>query len=497
MLKLPAEIITSISRFDGGISDDIREVALNKFGISKNFDIFTSPKKLIPYPSTVDDSAASSAIGALLFSSGGELVGLGTSSGNVCLWFKTDPVSGAWASNRTAWKGAAGNVTYNLFIEFTNGTAKTIYWCQGTSLSKALVADPWTLSETFPTGALSGAPTGQGLVHIKANKLFIPVGNKIDTVNSSGTLALNQAPLISSNLTITSLAEYGSYLAIGCRDLVGGESKVLIWDMVSTTIFIDQIPFGRDSLYVLNNLEGYLIGISSSPSTVFSTDQAKITIQSWAGGKPSLIKELLVEKAGGIPTAQIYPNINFVKDNKLYFAAKLYDTVNTHIGLWAIGRKNANYNFAVTLDRFATVDNSETSLISAIAIGNYFWFVHTANGTITMTKRGDFLATSIYESQKFNGELHGFDSSYVKNLVQASLTCDKLPTDATLTLKHRVDGATAWTTHLTISTATRLTEFLDKGIGDYRELEWKLESYKGAIPTSFSFIEEILGKRKQ
>jgi hypothetical protein len=491
MLKLPAEIITSISRFDGGISDDIREVALNKFGISKNFDIFTSPKKLIPYPSTVDDSAASSAIGALLFSSGGELVGLGTSSGNVCLWFKTDPVSGAWASNRTAWKGAAGNVTYNLFIEFTNGTAKTIYWCQGTSLSKALVADPWTLSETFTTGALSGAPTGQGLVHIKANKLFIPVGNKIDTVNSSGTLALNQAPLISSNLTITSLAEYGSYLAIGCRDLVGGESKVLIWDMVST--FIDQIPFGRDSLYVLNNLEGYLIGISSSPSTVFSTDQAKITIQSWAGGKPSLIKELLVEKAGGIPTAQIYPNINFVKDNKLYFAAKLYDTVNTHIGLWAIGRKNANYNFAVTLDRFATVDNSETSLISAIAIGNYFWFVHTANGTITMTKRGDFLATSIYESQKFNGG----DSSLIKKLIGANIQTDKLPTDAVATLKYRCDGSVTWVTLITSSTVGSLyADAIGGNVPEYYEIEWQALSYKGANITGFSFVEEIISKRK-
>ena len=81
--------------------------------------------------------------------------------------------------------------------------------------------------------------------------------------------------------------------------------------------------------------------------------------------------------------------------------------------------------------------------------------------------------------------------------METSLTCDKLPTDATATLKYRVDGATFWTTLLTISTADRLTEFINKAIGDYREIEWRIESYKGAVITGFSFLEEIIGKKKQ
>jgi hypothetical protein len=80
--------------------------------------------------------------------------------------------------------------------------------------------------------------------------------------------------------------------------------------------------------------------------------------------------------------------------------------------------------------------------------------------------------------------------------MEASLTCDKLPTDATAVLKYRLDGVTSWTTLLTISTANRLSEFINKGIGDYKEIEWRIESYKGANITGFSFTEEIIGKKK-
>ncbi len=37
-----------INRFDGGISDDIRDTAVNQFSITKHFDIFTNPRRLTP-----------------------------------------------------------------------------------------------------------------------------------------------------------------------------------------------------------------------------------------------------------------------------------------------------------------------------------------------------------------------------------------------------------------------------------------------------------------
>jgi len=499
------QITTIIRDFSGGISDDIREPSANKFSISKHFDIF-SPHKLSPYRGIEDESpSAGNAIGNFLHTSLGELLGLGKVIGYnyPLLYWKTGAnlITDPWGSNRNNWVGAQGIVQYPLFIEFNS----YIYFCSIiTELNRIVQATvnytTAALNETY--GTLSAVPTGQGLVHNKAAQLFIPCGNKIDRINSSNVFQADVAPSISSNLEITSLSEYGSYLGIGCRNKTGGNSKLIIWDMVSTTTFIDVIDFGSDSLYVLNNLEGSLIGISCTPSNIFIADKAGIVIRQWAGGKPSTLKEISIPKLGiSNPSVTIYPRVNFVKDNKLYFSAVISGGSTpsaSYIGLFAIGRKNVNYPYAVTLDRFATNDNSETSIIAAIIAGGICWTVHTAEGTVTRTNdQSEFLAISIYESQIFDGRIHEYDASFVKNLVEASLTCEKLPHLATATLKYRVDGATSWTTLLTISTETRLSEFINKSIGDYKEIEWRIESYFGAVITSFSFLEEVIGKKKQ
>lgn len=501
-------IETKIADFSGGMSDSLRELSSDKFSIAKHFDL-SDPKKLIPYRNMEAVSfAAGLAAGNFLYNSSGELCILGKANGQnwFSIYYNDDITGSTFEGGR--WAGTEGVVKYLPFIEF-NGK---MYLCQYVNpnyeLVSALIASPYTVDQAI--GNLSSQPTGQGVVHSKSLKLFIPCGNKIDVVSSAGVLSANQAPNIDSKYKIYSVCEWGDYLAIAIASDTG--SKLLIWDMVSTTTFIEHIAWDNNSLQILNNLEGHLIGVSCSGGSSFLAEGVRISIKAWNGGNTILLKEIYKPRISGTPSGYLIPMgsdkiptagiVNFVNNNKLYFYANINDGSNSHIGIWSIGRRSSSYPFAVNFERFATTDNSETLILSAILLGDYLWAVHTAVNTVVKTDdQFDYLSTSIYESQKFNGELHGFDSSWFKKLVGVSVQHDKLPADATVAFKYRVDGATDWTEIFTNTTnssisheATNIESSGDELPDNYREIEYRIESYKGAIITGFSFKEEIKGR---
>ena len=71
------------------------------------------------------------------------------------------------------------------------------------------------------------------------------------------------AKTVPSNFKITSLANYGNYLAIGCAPIstYNGRSKVFLWNL-SSDLFQEAIDWGEGELRVLENIEGYLVGIT-------------------------------------------------------------------------------------------------------------------------------------------------------------------------------------------------------------------------------------------
>ncbi|GAH30408.1 unnamed protein product, partial [marine sediment metagenome] len=71
------------------------------------------------------------------------------------------------------------------------------------------------------------------------------------------------------HLYITSICEFGNYLAIGAAPLSGlGGSVVYLWDRDSSlTTLSEIIDFGEGNLRVLEEIDGVLIGISSVGGT--------------------------------------------------------------------------------------------------------------------------------------------------------------------------------------------------------------------------------------
>lgn len=438
----------TLKRFDGGISDDIREPSSNKFSITKHFDIYSNPYRLTPYRDTEADQTGQVSVGKFLLGVDNQtspptqyVLGLGKKTGQnyPTVYYKTGAtlVTDDWVTTAN-WTGTIGSVNYELFIEYLTATSghayHFIYFWANTQLCRIFMpASAGAMAETV--SAVTTTQRCQGVVHSASNKLYIPYSTTSGTFIgyvSEETFYSDCGLIIPKNLVITSVCEYGNYLAISLRDLGGGNSKVFLWDVINVPVKPTEIiDWGNDDLYVLNNLEGSLIGISQNPSSVFSLVNSKITIKRWSGGLPTVIKELF---ATGSNTVTIYQNVNFINNNKLFFAAKLG---STNIGIWTIGRKSASYNYAVTFDRFVTNDNSETTYSDVFLKGDVMWAAQ-AVGTITRTNdQSSYTATSIYESQKFS-------DFPLAQLEEVRLDYPALTTGMAVHLKCRVDNETLW-----------------------------------------------------
>ena len=495
-------IETKINRFDGGISDSVHELSANKFSISKHFDIFTDPYRLIPHWSLEADQTGQTAIGNFLWTTNSRLMGLGTSGGFPCVYYKTGAtlITDNWATvaNLTA---AAGTVNYDCFVEHLD---KIYFWDDGHLIQGTNDASI-ALSETYQT--VSHTNVAQGLVHSANGTLYLPYDNKIAQITSAASFTADAAPSISADYIITSLAEYGTYLAIGCKSASGlFSSKVFLWDMVATT-FVDIIDWGGGDLGVLNNLDGYLFGVSvSSTSTLYLTfNRRSLVIRQWGGGaKANVLSEIFPDPFTTVGTVSLYQRVNFIYNNRLYFSANIQKTTGgeSRCGLFCIGKKSPFYNYAVTLDRVATNDNSENGILGAIIVGDACWTVYTAVGTINRTNDAEtYSATSIYESQKFDGRIYGYDSSYTKKLIGCSVQTDSLPTAGQVVLKYRVDGASAWTTIFTNTTDSSIShdainiESSGDNLSQYKEIEFRIENTGGGAITGFGFKEEIIDNK--
>jgi hypothetical protein len=188
-----------------------------------------------------------------------------------------------------------------------------------------------------------------------------------------------------------------------------------------------------------------------------------------------------------------------VKNNRVFFSAKIMTNSSAteyNEGIWSFGRKNVNYPFSLTLD--VIDENVNTSGIQAFGTaGNYFFVAHSNDGSIDKTNDSavyDF--DSVYETQILNFG----DSEVDKTLVKARVSFRKLTTGESVTLKYRVDGATAWTTIGSFSTVGGLSktftliESSAVAFASGKEYEFRVESTGGAEITGLELQARVNSK---
>jgi len=494
-----------ITDFSGGITDDPRDDRKNVAQMVTNFNALTNKHRLIPYRNSESgDSSASTRQNqafciAKLNSTTYALYGLGVSSGTgkaevsykaLTTGAANDLDDDSW-NNTSNYFSAAGTTSFNLFVYYQR--TGYIYGARaGTHIWRYDPdgGDAWADSHQ----ALTYANLAQGIVHSKDDVLYIPYDNKLaKNDNGSWTTAALTLP---EHLYITSICEYGNYLAIGCAPLSGyGNSIVYLWDRDSSSATISEsIDWGEGVLKVLEEVDGELIGISLCSSGNRFNDRVIFRVLQLT--KALKFKELLTTAT----TTQL-PIFKQKIDNRLYFmmSTSLYGA--TREGVWSVGRTPGG-PFTLFHER---TPNNDTALTSGVLKGfyivaDYLFQSYIDNGTYALSKTNDSAsyATSIYETKILNEG----DSSLKKDLMGASVMTEYMPANGQIVLKYKKDEETSFTTIFTNTTDSSISysavniessgAALPKG---YKEITFRIESTGGAVVTGLHYKGEIVDKR--
>ena len=303
-----------IQSFDGGIADDIRAANPNEFAVAHHFDTYSKRHKLTPYRD-MENEAGTLGVYAIksveLFTDSGgtqNLYALGNVSGQTypqILEKSVNMVTGTFATSTTG-AGAAGTViatslrgyakTNKLYFMKTSGS--TVIIDSYDPVTDTYVSTVGTISATSSTGVYP-----RPFRHPQDDVLYFGAGNIIASLNNTTFTAA--ALTLPTGLIITSITDYGIYLAIACAPKNQGEkSYTFLWGRdTSLTTVEETIDAGEGSLLVLENVEGELIGVSSSAQTAGTVvDIApKIIVRQYSGGFMRSIKEI-AWTGSGTPT---------------------------------------------------------------------------------------------------------------------------------------------------------------------------------------------------
>lgn len=496
----------AVTNFFGGISDDARKSTATEFTISKHFDIFSSPNRLIPYRSLETDTETSVSATDLkqyfvkdfvYASASSKFYGLGqTGAGLTKIVEKANAISGLWTLPATS--EGNGAVKSGSFLEY-----KDYLWgFQGTT-------------QVFRWGLLSGTPSitnshgtvatitsvAQSVIASDGN-MYMAYNNNI--VRVSTALVVTDAVIsVPTNFKITSICNYGKYLAIGCAPIstFNGTSKVYLWNL-SSDLFQDTIDWGEGELRVLETVEGYLVGITDRYLNIDTGAGAgSMIVQTYSGGVPQVVKEISTLKIVG----KTMPISKAVKNNRLFWAAKIMtNSAGTEYneGIWSFGRKNAQYPWAITLDLID--ENVSTSGIQSFGTaGNFFFISHSSDGSVDKTNdAATYAFTSVYESQIVDFG----DANITKQLIGVSVTSAAIPsngtTSGTVTVKYKTDIATSWTTIGSYTSSLSAKYFRDfiniESTGDSfasaKEYRFRIESTGGQEITGFKIKVQMISE---
>lgn len=493
---------TRITRFDGGISDDPREEFFSSASLVKHFDIYSNPRKLTPYRSTETDIASDMKqydVKDFQLGLDGKLYGLGKeSNGFPKIVSKADPTTGSWTLNSNA-EGNAARIS-GSFIEWQNAW----WFFQGTNqVSKFVIGG--SITNSVSTVGSTITTVAQSVIGADDN-LYMFYNNVVVRVSPAGSVTDDVISAIPSDMRITSVARWGTYLAIGCAygtsatATPSGRSQVFLWDMVTTTTVSDVIDWGDGALQVLGNIEGRIVGVSDKfLSSSLGITRGSMVVRMWAGAIPKVFKEVVANQT--VTLGRFIRNV-VIKADKMYWVASVPFELSTstestfHLGIWCFGRKNRNSEFALSLDYIEDgIDSSNFKINSFGNAGNYWFINHSADGSISKTDdAGNFTTTSLYDTQILG------NAKQVKKLIVVGVETDYMPSAGQVVVKYRKDEETSYTTIFTHTVDNSLNheainiESSGDDLPEYREIQIRVESTGGAEITGIYIKHEEIAK---
>jgi len=512
---------TIIDNFSGGVTSQKRDTRKNTARMVTNFDIF-SDVKLTPYHNSEDGDSLSTTEKRQAFTVGlrsgttYKLFGLGVVDGNTTAQIKMKSLSTSgtqdlgdnlWdsPSNNTS---ASGATSFGLFTYYQK-TGK-IYGSKGLGETSAIWGFDTTSAVAFSediinteTSGSQSSPTNmvniaQGLVHSKDDVLYIPHDNIIMS-NNNGTWNLT-ALTLPSYLKITSICEYGNYLAIASAPLSNvGNSVVYLWDRDSSLATISEtINWGTGTLKVLEEISGYLVGITDDDPNSLNPERSSVVFKYLSGNRVIEIDRLLVSSS--IALNQSKQKLN----DRLYFLGDFKNIDGEQReGVWSIGLNNGNFviNHERTSDNTTVLGNGTLNNFYIAGGYTFISYKEYPSNDFKLSKTNE--SSSAYSTGIYEKIFNTVNSSTTKKLLGVTVMTEPLPTNGQVVLKYAIDnniGTNTWTTIFTEDTDNSIShsainiESSGAVLPEYKEIAFRIESTFGAEITGLKFKEEIIDK---
>lgn len=444
-----------INDFTGGISDDPRRKDVGLSQMVTNFDIFSNKKRLIPTMDTENGDSASSTSQKQNFDVGywtpgtdWRVFALGVISGTgkaevtmktLSTGGSTDLSDASWASPANN-QSAAGSTDFNLFRYYK--TTGKFYGAKSGTTIWAFTPDGATAFDDA-NHALAYTNIAQGIVHTKDDCLYIPYDNKIAR-NNNGSWT-DAALTIPSHLKITSICEFGNYLAIGAAPLSGvGKSRVFLWDRdASLATLAESIDWGEGTLKVLEELEGGLIGISLDGGNL-SHIKSRVVFRKYEGSNTAKpFAQFILAAGASVNVLQAKQKAN----ERVYFMMNIVLSGVTREGVWAIGVSSSG-SYAIALERVPDNGTAVTSangvLKNFIVVGDYFFISYVDSGSAYALRKtndqGVYTTTASYETVIKDAN----DGDLTKKLIAAAAAYEPLSSGGKGRLYYQKDEETSW-----------------------------------------------------
>lgn len=499
------KVITKTINSFSGISEDRRVSDYSKYGITKHFDTFTYPKKLVPYrqfeafgadsQSTIRDYKICKFVYAQYQTANNfRLYGYGV-------------VSGTTRPKIFVYNALANDLDTTTWVATSNGEATStvrdenvffyykgyIYmWGGGGNyLQRFDTTEAGAFGDTYQS--VSFTSVAEPVHHPSDDVAYFFTDNKVHKLDNTSWTA--NALTLPTNLTITCAVPYGNYLAIGCVSNDGLGSVVYLWDRDSSlTTLTDRIDFGSGSLIHLANLNNKLIGISSYyiTSTNPGLNRGKVFIRQASGSFSVSINELTTDTT----TNEMISHSRVIRDNKIYFPMKLTLNSDTRWGIWAV-----NENGKASLE---LVESNVNGFKAIYSLGNMWFTCYSTSYDLSRLDEDapgySTTVASVYESLIINGREIGDDSAIgkTKKLLVCGVLTEPMPTAGQIVLKYRKDGETSWTTIYTDGTNSGILHLANNiesdgsNLPSFKELEFQANSTGGAVITGIIYKYEIV-----
>lgn len=489
------------NQFDGGMKNDPRDPSTTSGQIIEHFDIFTNKHKLTPQyaPESGDGDANTNKIGNYAYD-GTYIYGYAQAGGTgpAAILSRTDFSGSTWTTAHGS-SNIGTNNRKDADLPFFTYYAKTgkIYGVFGSQYVWSIHTSDSVVSGTA-FNLSSWTTVSNGVVHPKDDTLYVGVDNRVvANFNDGWTTPLT----LPASLIITSLAVYNNNLAIGCRPVGGsGKSFVYLWDRDATLATLPEIiDWGDGNLMMIEELEGYLVGVSYQGIFVNDVIKYHTTVKYSAGTAQTA---QLVTFVGYSLTPNTQPSLFKGKsNNRILFPASINIGSSGYSGVWSVGRSSTGVPLAFTLEHLYSRQPTNFGPYGLIKIGDILFASFSDGGTHYVDKTDDagvYTTTSIYETL-INPGMDAIDRLKKKTLHAVAITVSKLSSTMQALIKYRVDGG-AWSSALFTKTATSpdtdLTGYEVVVAADItnqgREFEFHIESLYGAEITSYAYTYEVM-----